>query len=229
MAFPVVFVINTTHKIPCAPTTNYPCLWQTSIHSLKLTASQTQENTWYVMSTGCSTPAWQDNLFLAYSFAIKGCFDQAVKHEIPPEHPSPGKKPSLQWVTCYSLGDKDQVSTELFSMAQDWSLSVSPMCNIASLWSFPLKLLRAHRSCSWPFADHTKKVYQALGECRTQMDPRGTQNYPTHLGSYFHVCNQKEHGSTDLFFLLGGMNSSKVTTSFSSVTSLLMWLCGEQV
>lgn len=72
------------------------------------------------------------------------------------------RKPSLQWVICYSLGEKDKVSTELFTVAYDWSLFASPVCHVASLWSFPLKLLRAHSSCTWLFADHTKKICWAL-------------------------------------------------------------------
>lgn len=60
-------------------------------------------------------------IFLLSPLPIKGCFDQTVKHEIPSEHPTPGKKPSLQWVICYFLGEKDKVNTELFTMAYNLS------------------------------------------------------------------------------------------------------------
>lgn len=161
-----MFGINTTHKIPCVLTTNYSCLWQTSTHSLKLNESQCFLNSGKHMVCHeqkltvslCHTSLTGQSSSCLPPLPIKGCFDQAAKNEIPSEHPPPGKKPSLQWVICYSLGEKDKVSTELFTMAYDRSLSASPLCNVASLWSFFLKLLRAHSSCTWPFADYTKKI-----------------------------------------------------------------------
>lgn len=118
VALPVMFFINITHKITCVLTTNYPCLWQNSttftqthccLNWGKHTVSHNQRPLHTSLTAGtlsCLPPSHQ------------GCFDHAEKHKIPSEHHlPPPKKPSLQWFTCYLLGEKDKVGTELLTIA----------------------------------------------------------------------------------------------------------------